>query len=368
MKNRIDLSTFEIDTDYFGPVELLITVKSFDLEAIRKRYIASRKRSKSGSVERRQATTGGIVYMKIQSGNIVEQRILAKLLEPRGIDITQNKLAVSSEEKIYIFETGRSKPKILEHNWLSYIHTVRFNQQADKILVTSSGVDTLMEFEIKTGLLTWEWLAWENGWCEGENPATGEKYILTRNSDAAQLIKSKGLKPLLILNPQKEWLPTALRAAFINTAEYGENDVILATFFHHGWVLGISRDGSYNSPIIEGLSKPHGGMLIKDGCLVTDTAGGRVILTNGREQSEYDFNSLPGKIEELADLEWLQISKILNNSIITIDSNRNRITFFDPKMKKIMHIPFDKNWAMQEFVVTEKLNHQIEMLVNYFRQ
>ena len=40
--NKIDISTFKRDHGFYGEIELLLTIKSFDLQAIRARYVASK--------------------------------------------------------------------------------------------------------------------------------------------------------------------------------------------------------------------------------------------------------------------------------------------------------------------------------------
>ena len=41
---RIDISKFQRDSSFYGQIDLLLTVKSFDLQAIRKRYLESKKK------------------------------------------------------------------------------------------------------------------------------------------------------------------------------------------------------------------------------------------------------------------------------------------------------------------------------------
>lgn len=359
---NIDLITFEQDAEYFGSCELMLTVKSFDLQAIRKRYLDSQKRAKTGSVERREPALGGIVYLKIVNGKVAEQKILAKLLEPRGIDAAKEQLALSSENRIYVFHTEGNRPYVIDDSWLSYIHTVRFNKTMTRLLVTSSGVDTILEFDLSDGKKTWEWVAWENGFNQGENPVNGEKHFLTRSEQEAEALRRENKTVYLVKNPQKEHLPTAMRAAFMNTAEYGKQGEILATLFHHGWVLRIPRDMDGSGVLIEGLSKPHGGVYFQDGYLVTDTGGGRVVHRSGDNFVEYLFYNLPEKDPLVGDMEWLQTSRPLGEFIITVDSNRNNLTFFDPRKKKRMHISYDKNWAVQEFTASPHLHKFISQI------
>jgi hypothetical protein len=331
-----------------------LTVKSFDLLAIRKRYLKSKSRSKSGSVERREPAQGGIVYLVIENGILVDFEILAEIRESRGIDILGNLIALSSENRIYIFSHSDQQPLIIDHPWLSYIHTVRFNSDATKLLVSSSGLDSLLEFDLKQRSTCWEWIAWEHGYNEGENPETGQKHILTRHATEAQRLKERGKNVIYLASNGKQSLPTALRAAFMNSAEYSTNDKVLATLFHHGTVIEISKTTNSCKVICQDMSKPHGGMLIQNQFLVTDTGGGRVILWTDAFKKVLDFSALPGKSKELEALEWLQFSRLRDNTIVTIDSNRNAIIFIDIDNRKRMSLSYDQNWAIQEFTFVTK--------------
>jgi hypothetical protein len=304
-KKTVDLNTFAVDPAAFGRYELLLAVKSFDLQAIRKRYLASRSRSKTGSVERREPAVGGIVHAVIENGEIVRQDIIAELVEPRGVDLNGNTIAISSENRIFIFRPGANEPIEVNHPWLSYIHTVRFNETGDRILVSSSGVDTLLEFDLDSGQASWEWVAWEHGLNTGENPADSSKHYLTRNPGEARRLEAEGKNVILITEPREQTLPTALRAAFMNSAEYDQSGDVLATLFHHGQVLRIDKTKGNWQPVISGMSKPHGGMQRDTAFVATDTGGGRVVFAEPETETSYDFSELPGKDPSLGELEWL---------------------------------------------------------------
>jgi endonuclease I len=77
---------------------------------------------------------------------------------------------------------------------------------------------------------------------------------------------------------------------------------------------------------------------------------------------------LPGKQSDVQNLEWLQTSHNLDNTIVTIDSNRSNLTFFDVKEEKRMHVEFDPNWAVQDFVfVPAQARELIDVAKNYFK-
>ena len=302
------LKNFEEDQRHFDNTDLLVTVKSFDLLAIRKRYLESRKRNKAGSVERRAPAQGGVVAISIADGKIVKQKILAHITEARGIDVCGEKCVLSSEDKIFLFKDNEAVPVTIEHPWFSYIHTVKFNDDESRLLISSSGLDILFEYDLKSMSILWEWLAWEHGISKGENPEGGGSFVLTRDQEAADRMRAKGEKVKIITKPKEQQLPTALRAAFINSAEYGNKGEVLATQFHAGRVIRIDKSNGTFIPLIDGLTRPHGGMLFKDGYLATDTAGGGVVINSEKELSKFDFSTLPGKPDSARDIEWLQTS------------------------------------------------------------
>ena len=158
---------------------------------------------------------------------------------------------------------------------------------------------------------------------------------------------------MLIIKPKEQHLPTALRAAFINSVEYGAPGSVLATQFHAGRVIEIHMADKTFSPVLDGLTRPHGGMLYDDGMIATDTAGGAVVHKTAEAVTRFDFTALPGKSDDTKDLEWLQTSHLNDKVIITIDSNRTAFVFFDPQNKKYMTVPFDPNWAVQDFIVMD---------------
>ena len=99
---RIDISNFKKDSSFYKQIDLILTVKSFDLQAIRKRYLESKKNKRSGSTQRREPALGGVVSLSIYKGKLFDEEVLTQLKEPRGIDFLHKKLAISSEDKVYV--------------------------------------------------------------------------------------------------------------------------------------------------------------------------------------------------------------------------------------------------------------------------
>jgi hypothetical protein len=346
---KTKLGTYKRKRGFYTPKAFLITVKSFEMQKIRERYLRSRRsgRGRVGSIERRETARGGLVYIEIEDGLISKHEVLCYLPEPRGLDVASDMIALSSENVVYIVsESGLER---IDDPWFSYIHTVQFNHchAADRLLVSSSGYDCIFEYELARFRKTWEWFAWEHGFRKGYDARTGKEVILTRNALEASKLRSEGKGYLFISDPEKHVLPTAQRAAFINSVLYDcrHRDALLATFFHEGAVYRINMNDGSCERIISGMQSPHGGRNYRDGYMATSTASGELLFSSGDVIS---FDGLPGKPQELADLEWLQNSAPFKDCIITIDANRSSFVLIDPDKRCYDMVPYDADWAIQD--------------------
>ncbi len=344
-----DLSTFKKSSDFYRPKAFLITVKSFELQKIRERYLCSRAANtgRVGSVERRASARGGLIYLEIDQGLITFHEILSFLTEPRGIDVTPDKIAVSTENVVHVI--SHNKVERIDNPWFSYIHTLNFNHRhdPDRLLVSSSGFDCIFEYELGRYEKTWEWFAWENGFNKGFDPARKKEVLLTRKALQASEWRSEGLDYLFINDPEKQILPTAQRAAFINSVVYDTKEAgwLLATMFHEGAVYRINMRNGRHEKVLDGMKSPHGGRNYHDTYMATSTATGELLFGNG---DRIDFRKMKGKPSELYDLEWLQNTTCFDDSLMTIDANRNAFVLIEPEKGLYDMISFDPQWAIQD--------------------
>ena len=347
---RIDISKFQRDSSFYGQIDLLLTVKSFDLQAIRKRYLESKKNKRSGSTKRREPALGGVVSLTINNGKLYNENVLSQLKEPRGIDFLHNKLAVSSEDKVFVLT---DKIQTLENDYFSYIHTVSFSPFDDnRLMVSSSGFDCIFEYNLTNSNLCWEWFAWENGFDKGKDPKTNTDVMLTRDKKQAELWSKEGRSHLLIDDPKTQSLPTAQRSAFINSVAYHKDrkDLILATFFHEGKMMQINMIDNSATTIIENMHHPHGAKQTDTISLATSTNSGEIVVVKDGVEYRYYTTLLDGKPIELGDMEWLQNSIMIDDYILTIDSNRTSFLIFDTTKQLFDIIPYNMDWAIQDMV------------------
>lgn len=347
----IDLSTYTRDSCFYPEIPLLLTIKSFDLQAIRKRYLASRKSgsTRTGSVERREVAIGGICSAVLHKGKTHNFTIIAKLLEPRGLDINNDIFAFSSENKVFVVE--KNTIITLENDWFSYIHTVQLRNEM--VLISSSGFDAFFEWDYHRNVKCYEWFAWEHGFNRGYDAAHDTTIFLCRCVKQAACYTENNIPHIYISDPRNQVLPTAQRAAFINSVVYDTAGIydFLATFFHEGSVYGICKNNGKAERLLDKLNNPHGGRRIGNHIMATSTGDGRVVICTHQERQHINFANVPGKPQELGAMEWLQNSMYVDDkTVITIDSNRNAFIIFNMEKKIYDIIPFDSNLAIQDFV------------------
>ena len=362
--NRIDISSFKRNQNFYGSINLLLTIKSFDVQAIRQRYFNSKKNNKSGSVERREPSLGGVASVSLEGGELQDISLLAKLKEPRGLDFKNNAFAVSSENKVYVLT---NEFQVISNPYFSFIHTVNFSPyQSQNILISSSGLDCIFEFDLKTKKFVWEWFAWENGYAIGYDSILQKEIYITRKEELAKKWQNEGKAVLLINNPSQQSLPTAQRTAFINSVNYHQTreDKIIATLFHKGQLISIDKITYSSEVILDNLVHPHGGTSSNFECMATSTNSGEIVqMSNGIEKRYFSHNLL-GKPSSLKDMEWLQNSIKIDQHILTIDSNRNTFIIFNPILEMYDCIPFDPNWAVQDMTVGKLSAPQQKLLSN----
>jgi len=365
---KVFLSGFDLNQSFYGEIRILCTVKSFDLKAIRNRYLKSRfrKDGKVGSVERRQPSKGGVVEFVMRNSKVESCNVWAEINEPRGIASSKSRLAIASDQEVYICQG--EKVNVIKNDWFSYIHALDFSPHSeDHLLIASSGLDCVFEYNLSKNKIINEWYAWDSYKNRSYDSESSSPIYLTRHVEEAKRRTDDGQKVLLISDPKNEYLPTAKRAAFINTVSYNQSDPsrFFATLFHEGKVLDIPFSGLDREVIFENLNTPHGGFDYNDAKIATSTSDGEVYLRRGNQTTVFSFKDLPGKNELMQDKEWLQNSRLINNCIITIDSNRNSFVIFDPENQFYDKIEFNDNWAIQDFVYCSGLNLNLQQLKLY---
>lgn len=369
MREEIFIKDFSYDAQLIETLDLLLVIKSFDVQAIRKRYLAARenKSGKTGSVERREPGLGGLVEIKIESDRITASNIISRLKEPRAMDMKDAQFSIAPEDQILLIHRAHSERSSILNDWFSYIHKLKYHPTEDKLLVCSSGFDCFFEYDLSSGHISYEWFSWDHGLNMGKDADGHTQYLVRKKEDYKNYI-AEGHKALLISDPKTQSLPTAQRAAFINAADYDlKAESYLLTLFHEGKVISVNPESGEWQVLIEDLKNPHGGMEIEEGIfLVTNTADGSIVirrdLNGAPRETAYSFKGIEGKVEEMAGKSWIQNSIYHDGKIISIDSNRNSLFIIDINSESYSRIPFDPDWAVQDILVGHLDAHQKGLL------
>lgn len=368
-EKEYNILDWERRSDFYPNVEIAVSIKSFDLAAIRKRYLAARSNvsGKGGSVERRAVSYGGVAHLKISEGRLENLKVIDQLKEPRGLSSAGDRLAFSLENRVIIID--QEGVHSFSDSWFSYIHTVAFHPlKKDTVLVSSSGFDALFEYHYPSGKKVWEWFAWEHGLNKAHGSDGGDLYLSRKAKDQQQL-EAEGKKVLLIENPEKDHLPTAQRAAFINTASYDHEGNVLATLFHEGSVRRIDRSSGESQILLKGLKNPHGGFLIKGSrIMATNTGKGQLWIASESSLEKYMGQDLPGRAAEMLGADWWQNAVAWNDLYLVIDSNRNALLVLDPKNQYYDLLPYDANWAVQDLILLSGSEPGFEAALKSYQQ
>lgn len=85
-------------------------------------------------------------------------------LEPYAIDVTGNRMALAGANYVWLINMETGEVQSCEDPWLSQSHTAQFSEDGKRLLVVSSGFDTVIEFDVESGEVVWQWFAWDHGY------------------------------------------------------------------------------------------------------------------------------------------------------------------------------------------------------------
>lgn len=346
---EIDVAQFREEPSLGNGIPLAIQLKGHNRMDRIKRRNDQNSQGRSGSVKDRPISIGAVMAINDLSGldflsaDNLEYKL--DLPDSRGIAALGNDIYFGSVDKIYHINVQNRTKSTLVHPWFAFIHSLQLTEDGKRILVTSPGFDRIIELDTNVGDPTWEWSAWDHGY---NLTVSSHKRIVT-DTDSAKLDNT-----LLVRNPSDYpkglGLPPGDRTAFPNSAIYLDERTLLVTLFHGG-LIEIDRETGNVTPVLNGLSHPHGVRKYKSGYIVADTAHGACIFLNEnlRVFKKLAFFNLPDKAEEAESLEWLQNVVPINNDLLAaIDSNRASIYIVDPDNQLKRRISYDPNWVMQE--------------------
>lgn len=360
MSNQVvDVSDFEKDGSFVKNLEGLLVVKSQDQITRRKRLLNQLDRGSLGRIQSRPISEGLLVKCSLPLSSEQLNRESADWFrtfpEPRHVTQTVgNDLFMTEVGRIVQLNRNGEVIDSIEHDYFGFLHSIEAHPEQPRLLVTSSGYDSILEVDFNTGRITWDWFGWEQGF----NP-NQDGVFYTRDCSRAHQLKQMGIQHEFISGKSygDQGLITSQRTTIPNVALYniqsGDTE-ILSILGKDGMIVRIDPRSQSYAVIDSDFSQfPHGLYKLNGGWMVTDTLKGRVVFYD----SDFDrrkilkFSNLAGKPDGLEDREWLQqVIPISDHEFIVLDANRG-ILFLDITDKLFCKLDVDPNWCMQDFLV-----------------
>ena len=349
---RLRLCDFETDPALGNHLDLVFTVKHQQQRALnrimRGRLQDGHSMKSLGGRTPRPYRDGLLVQHALRNG-IVQQM---QLKEPFGLDQSGLRLAVAAGDEVRIYDASTQQAHVYRNPWFAQLHSVYFSADGTRLLVVSTGFDTVLEFDIAHETFTLAWNAWDHGY---DVSPSGTR---VRRGYAAS---ANGAAGCVVVDDPREWngfgLPTGLTAAHLNNARYRSDDSFLVTLFHHGRAALVSRADGAPREVLGGLLNPHG---FEPGWrgeyVVTDTRRGQVIFFDER----FDVKSVLvidacEPAESRAGLgEWLQNVLHLDRGLYgAIDIHRSCIWLFEPGTRRRRRVDVSPDWAVQNVIAVD---------------
>lgn len=284
--------------------------------------------------------------------------------------------------RVINLETGELVRTITETTWngrtieLYNLHTIQFHPtDPDLILLSITGLDRVMEMNIRTGEATWEWCPWHHGLHTNGHGLTildrGDslpdfpitKRVSVLEADEAKRRVNKNIRPnadeIWIHQVELSGLPERLglqkweRVKLINSAYYADGgEKVTITFWQTAEAVCVDRltaDYSFVATDLGGC--PHTLKQANNAYYLSDTSAGRVIRYNScfEQEMEIDFTQCPLPAGVEADSpEWVQNTHPISEDLLaTIDFRRNRVVVWNPDARLYSVYSVSDEWVLQ---------------------
>lgn len=343
------LSDYARDDALGRSLDLVFTVKHQKQRALNR---IMRRRLRDGAQIR---ALGGRTPRPYRDGLLVRCALDGALTqqmpmkEPFGVDLHGRRLAVAAGDEVRVYDMDANLTHVYRNPWFAQLHSVHFSGDGERLLVVSTGFDTVLEFDLARRVLTWAWNAWDHGY----DVSPGGVRLSRGANEAAASTRRR----VIVADPAG-WggfgLPTYLTAAHVNNACYRNDDVMLITLFHQGSAVVVDRHHAKPREVMTGLLNPHGFEPGWNGDhLVTDTRRGRVVFFDAalamKQVLQIDGGAPTPARAGMG--EWLQNTLHLGHGLYAaIDMHRSGIWLFEPATRRCRKIDVDPDWAVQNVI------------------
>jgi hypothetical protein len=267
--------------------------------------------------------TGGVIWRSDWNDTLVT---------PCGFCFADGVLYVADLESAHVFviDVVEHPGKILRrisHPYLNDIHSLMRTSRG--LLVTSSGVDAILELSLE-GEVLWEWWAAEHGY---SMTPSGRQRESGRNGEH-----------------RNQYYHTRYQSTHVNSASVGGDDdrFVFALLFHQGALIRIDRTleatKQHGDIVMEGLMRPHALERTHNGWQFANSVGGGLVFLDDhlavQDQIPYDAG-------------WIQdCTRLQDGRVLLNDVDNHRIVEFSPGPPWVSGrvVKYDDEWRMCELV------------------
>lgn len=295
--------------------------------------------------------------------------------EVRGIATQGDITVIAFVNRLGLFNTTNGDLiRTINHPLFKNLHSVEFSPiQPNVVLVSNTGLDSILELDLTSDTIIWEWDAWAHGYnknpygiyliAKGAQPPDNTKVLTI--AQAKQRMHQETPLPNhknwgVVIDRDQVKHPLGLekwqKSAEPNYAGYSlTTDKIVASFFVANEVVEIDKITGNVTVICNELSRPHGMIAYNNGYLACDTRKGTVLYFSQRHEllTCFDFSTLPVTGQACTeDAEWLQFTSPIGDGTIiaTIDSRRSKVFVWDPEKKIYSAYQYKPEWSVHSVI------------------
>ncbi|MEL7157363.1 MAG: hypothetical protein AAFN30_12285 [Actinomycetota bacterium] len=358
-----DVAGYEVDADLGRDASVFITIKGFNQQAIVRKIIERKGQKTLGltaadDASKRRYSTGRVVFTELGMDALSDE-LLADLdaiecVEPYHLTERGSQVAFTSGDRFQLI--GTEGMHDYTNPWMAYLHTVDFSADGSRMLLVSTGFDTVQQVDLSSAEVVWEWNAWDNGYTYAERIDT---HFVRSPEQAATVAAANPESTVTVVDPAlwpREGLATQQTPLNMNGVFYDHDGRVLATGYHRPELFVIDADGSHTATDL-GLQHPHSFRPLRSdfhqGYLVANTGAGQFILVGDdmRPHRVVDLTGLPADEEKRNGFgEWLQTVAPLDAEqglFLGVDALRSGIHVLDVVRRRRRFIPNPDNWTLQ---------------------
>lgn len=382
---RENVADYQIDDELGSTALVYLTIKGFNQQAIVDKIIERKGKKSLGltavdDTRKRRYSAGRILFTHLGIDAFTDELLgtadSIESVEPYHLASAGDLLAYTAGDRLGV--VGPDGPTTVTNDWMAYLHTADFSADRQRVLVVSTGFDTIQELDLTggSGEPVWEWNGWDHGFTWSQ---TAERHYVRSEQQAAEIRRADADAEVVVvadpLDFPREGLATQETPLNLNGVFYGPvgpegRQRVLATGYHRPelFVIDRSADGDAFALHDLGLSHPHSFRAVSSDAIDMDTAaafdfsyhymvsntgGGELLLLDDEfaVSARVDFSDLPADAAKRAGFgEWLQTASFLDEGtglVAAVDALRNGVHLVDLVGRRRRFIPNPPNWTIQ---------------------